>query len=209
MRPKLVLCTLVSAAGLLAPSAHAGTFLFVGSEPATGITFTFSLDPSSATASNAGYLFAGVPASINGGPSFALDFNISPAQTSFFTGDLFQITGAGLDETYFLAANGPTDNPTLVLAGDPTVNPIPTINPGTYTGTDETGCVSSFRMPASPLRLFPTVAFFQAPVTTCGDFVSLVVTQTSPSVTPEPSTLALLGSGALGVFGVARRKFFS
>jgi hypothetical protein len=40
-----------------------------------------------------------------------------------------------------------------------------------------------------------------------GDVGALAGTVTTPTVTPEPSSLALLGTGALGFAGVIRRKF--
>lgn len=35
----------------------------------------------------------------------------------------------------------------------------------------------------------------------------ITISSTPPAVTPEPASLALLGTGALGVFGLLRRKF--
>ncbi len=83
-------------------------------------------------------------------------------------------------------------------------NPDGSFNVGTFLGSAP--CLSSVRKPRFVKDLSPALGFLQFPIT-CGGATLDIVAPTSTSVTPEPSTLALLTTGMLGVVGTVRRRY--
>jgi hypothetical protein len=77
----------------------------------------------------------------------------------------------------------PAPNPSPYLPYDV----VPTFIPGTYTLQD--------------LSPSPGLLPYSPPIS-----YTLTITPEAPTVTPEPSTFALLGTGALGLLGVAKRR---
>jgi hypothetical protein len=53
----------------------------------------------------------------------------------------------------------------------------------------------------------PGVVSYLGVVVTAGDISGTVDGPAPPSVTPEPSGIALLGTGVLGIAGVVRKRF--
>lgn len=207
MRLALVPATLLSALALSLPAAAAtlDTFTLSGVDTSKNVySISFSLDASQPyTDLYSNFAFANTPVSINGTVE-ALTVELFPSTNS----DFITIIGTGFYDAFQLNANGST----LFLGGDPASGLPPTFAPGIYTGTSVSACLASITMPRTAVSMLPTLAFFQMPVinSNCGDATSLSITVPSTtSVTPEPSTLALLGSGALGVFGIVRRRFLS
>ncbi len=191
---------------VLAASAHASTLdtftLTATDTSGSPYSLAFSLDPTMNYIDDTygDYEYSPVSVSTDGSTSDAHVF-IGASGT---LDDLAVNNGS-----YLLIFNIAASNGTLFLTGDPSTED-PTVTPGTYTGTNV--CTSSLSTPQIGLRSLPTLAFFQMPTLNCDAAVTLTVTTltaTSTTVTPEPSTLALLGSGALGVFGIARRRFLS
>ncbi len=178
-------------------AAHADTpvqFTYTGSE-----TVSFSLDPSAYDPTYDGFTYF-VSGSLNGTPDNFV--------ASFYPYDDGESLGLENEEsTFFEDAFIEPNGTALPLDGDPTSGLAPTVTPGTFAGF--LACAASLRSPASGLP--PTLAFFQVSgLGNCGDAVSLVVGTpaviTPPGVTPEPSTLALFGTGALGLVGAVRRR---
>ena len=210
MRPVLPIASLLAVVALTPLAAHADTtdFTITGNNTATNSTYTisFALDPATVTAGY-GYSF-NVTASVDSVPDpvnvlFENDngtrylYVQETDGDNYFESDLYQSNGS----TPFFSGTG--------LAGT-----VPTFNDGTYGGNNYINCndVSTVRTPHS---LFLTAALLQIPIitTSCGESVSLTESSptptppTSPTVTPEPSTLALLGTGALTTVGLLRRRF--
>ena len=209
MRPYTQIASLLAAAALTPLAAHADTtdFTITGNNTATNSPYTisFALDPSTVNA-GFGYSF-NVTATVDAVPDpvnvlFEKDGGFSYLYVqeldgdNYFESDIYQPNGT----TPFFTGNG-------------SAGTVPTFNDGTYIGTNYISCDNDAAI-RTPHALFPTAAFFQIPVITtgCGDIVSLTesspsTSPTSPTVTPEPSTLALLGTGALTTVGILRRRF--
>ena len=186
--------------------AHAATLdqlSFTGVDASNNpFAIDVSLDPtvSSGTASM-GFYYSSLPGTLNGvNDTFTLSVN--PGSNY----DDVQIGDAGSFFQYFeIDANGSTD----FLAGDPTLGGAPMITPGTYMGDAITSCLAMNRAPVASLPGSSALAFAALPSVSinCLAAVNLAVTSGSASVTPEPSTLALFGTGVVGIAGVLRRRF--
>ncbi len=201
MRNKLALA-LMSAAllSIAARAATLDTFNFSGNDVAAHNTYriSFSLDP--ATYTNSGdFLYTDVQGTVDG-VADVLQIDVS----NVFSTSVAVTDANGLFQLFSF-------NDTI-FSGDPATGLPPSVALGSFTGMNFTSCKLSATLQNKYVGLFPTVAFFQVPTitTNCEDPATLSITSPdSTSPAPEPSTLALLGSGALGVVGFLRRRFLS
>ena len=212
MRSSLHVATLFAAAAFT-PIAHADSptdFTITGTNTATTSPYTisFSLDPANATPEYNDFSFFNVNASINSVPDTVI---VEFSQTN--EGNLLHIQEPN-DGTYFESDLYQPNGGTQFFSGSGLTSTIPTFNDGSYHGKNFISCQDDVSTVRTPQSMFPTAALLQLPVitTSCGEAVTLTETTTStgpsgPTVTPEPSSLALFGTGALGVVGVLRRRF--
>ena len=194
MRLHLSALVLSSALVLAAPvSAFADTDTFT----VTGDGYTFSFDLPSSFAVNSAdqfgaYNFQNVSVNYAG--------NAYAATATFFDAQDFAV--------YDMA------NFALSTAGEAlyaTSNGVSTFIPNTYNVTENINCVATLVMPSS--RALPTLALFQMPSfgTVCNDSATVQIQSSGGpvSATPEPSSLLLFATGALGVAGIATRRLWS
>jgi hypothetical protein len=204
----LLAAALLSA--LAIPAAHADitTFTISGTDTNSNpFSINFSLDPATYIDNQSTFEYTGVSGTVNGtSDSFLVD--AAPySGVEYF--NIQDTAGLFPDEGFELYAN----NGVNFLDGDPDSGLPPTVTLGTYAGIDYTNCPISASIKPFRSGLSPTMAFLQMPSITvdCNAPVSLNVAgpSTSSSVTPEPSSLALLATGTLGVAGVIRRRIVS
>ena len=213
MRPVLRATALLSALTFsLSVLARAETVDFSISgvdQTSTPYTATFAIDTSTYFADFTTFAYEGVAVTTNGvTESLDVDFTSDEVfeSVSFF--------GSNYLPSYIF----PDRNGVLPLTGDAQSGLPPTVNPGTYGGTVQ--CIASVTMPQRAPGMMATLGLLQMPTLdiSCGEAATLTVgggTVTPPpptpptSVTPEPATIGLLGTGALGLIGLVRRRFQS
>ena len=199
-----LLCSAVLS--LPACAATLDSFSFTGQDSSSKpYSINFQLDPSGYTNNFGVFSYSNVPGTVDGvHDTFSL--NIRP-----YTGsDSVLISDTG---SLFQFLNIDASNGTDFLAGDPSSGNPPVVTLGSYTGTNFTECTASLTMPQIG-KLPASLAMFQMSVPTlsvnCNAAIALNITGNSPAaVTPEPSTLALFATGALGIAGVLRRRVLS
>ncbi len=193
MRPGLGFGLLLAAAFTLSANAATVSAISItgntspGGSPFTA-NFTVGIDNSVAPGGFM-YTFMDNNATVNGLPD-PVTINVSQGLTPVggqMTDTLeFADTTMGYDQFFTVFGN-----PDLFF--DPSV---PAFNPGTYSASDF-ACTSQVNMPG----VSGTLAMFQA--TTCLTNLAVAVS----TVTPEPSSIALFGTGFLGIAGIVRRRF--
>ncbi|MEI9979672.1 MAG: PEP-CTERM sorting domain-containing protein [Edaphobacter sp.] len=178
IRPRLFAFAVILIASTLVAHADTVEFTFTPADGASGVdSFSFTAPASPTT----------LPEPGQGPNSFILfpnelqgTFDNGP----FPTGAIFELTGLILGSDQFITGGAPIYT---LKGGDPS---MPTFSTGTFDGIQEfdaNGLVGEGTLTITDL--------------------STIGLGPSPTPTPEPSTLALFGTGILGLVGAARRKF--
>ncbi len=124
---------------------------------------------------------------------------------TYLSPDLITTATTFTPDTYELTSNG-----VLITPASFTV----TINPNAYPDGGSINVLASPYFSSYTSTLPPSFftvgehSIFFIPVPYTLDITDIPAT-TATTVTPEPSTLALLGTGVFGVFGTLRRRVFS
>ncbi len=207
MRTLLALSA-VAAAMTVLPAFADSTYNFTLTDAESQETFQWSLSPQTPyTSSYPGdFFYETVQGMASANPnvySFYPDtFSVDAATVGY--GEELEVTDSiGLDAFGFFTGqflSGPADGSQ------------PTFTPGSVSGSIQ--CDAELRSPFVSSALPSGLAFFQFQMPVgfnCGDGLQLVVTGSGTpappsSVTPEPSSLALLGTGVLGVGTILRRR---
>ena len=206
MRPALFVAALCSAV-CFCVSARAETVDFSISgvdDFSTPYTANFAIDPSKYIDDFHSFAYESVAVTTNG-VTETLDLEFNPVEVI----ESVSFVGSNYLPLYNFFDNGVG----LPLMGYAPSGLPPTVTPGTFTGHVE--CLASVRMPERMPGVLSTLALLQLPSLSigCGDLATLVVGAPTtpppppPTVTPEPSTIALLSTGALGALGMVRRRF--
>ena len=204
MRPVLALFSLAVALSATAYADTTDTFTFSGVDTSgSPLSVTFGLNPGSYTDTPTQFVFSGLTGSFDDNGTIVADtFSLSATPDNGEGYVSAVLADNSTSETLDIFANA-----TDFLSGDPSMGGAPTVTSGSY-DVAVASCLVYVRSPsAAPL---PTLALFQMPSIAFGCApVSLGITaaSTPSSVTPEPSTLALFATGALGLAGVLRRRF--
>ncbi len=187
MKKLAILLTGFALSALPCTSALADTFGFNFTGPTFSANGTATYIPTATT--NQFLVTAGSGTLSYNGSTYAL--SLLPPDSMFNTGF------AGNDNLFFTPPNAPFNfnGIAFLVAG---LTPNTGLN--LFTDTPPGGTLTYF-------ELLGIITGNQISQETSPISITLNPTPTPGTVTPEPGSLALLGTGALGAFGILRRKF--